>query len=242
MRIAQITDLHIGQEGENTFDIDVRANFQRILHRIRVLAPDYMVVTGDLCYRDAAPEIMDYVKAELDRLDIPYYVIAGNHDDSTMLAQHFGIRTHLHDGELYYCQVLDGFPVLFLDSARGQLSARQKAWLQEQLGKFTGPALVFMHHPPLWADVPYMDTNFPLQDRTEVAAILQQAPYPVSVFCGHYHIDQTVHEGSLQVHITPSGFFQIDPASAEFAVEHHRVGFRDISWEADRIRHRVIWV
>ncbi len=242
MRIAQITDLHIGRADENTFDVDVRANFRRILSSIQQSPPDYIIATGDLCYQDPAPDILQYVKEQLDATGIPYFVIAGNHDNSLMLARCFGVEQHLHGSELYYQQVLDGQVVLFADTAQGELSATQKTWLKSALAAATGPLLLFMHHPPLLAGVPFMDRNYPLRDQEEVAALLMDSPYPVHVFCGHYHIAQSLQQANLQVHITPSNFFQIDPAQTEFAIEHHRIGFRDIHWSSARLRHRVVWV
>ena len=242
MRIAQITDLHIGRAGENTFDIDVRANFRRILSKVCQVAPDYIVATGDLCYQDPDPLILQYVKDELDATGIPYFVISGNHDDSPMLATCFGLEEQLCDAELYYSRLVDGVPLLFLDSAVGRLSATQKQWLQNELQRHTTPVVVFIHHPPLAGGVPYMDNNHALQDRAEVAELLLQSAQPVHVFCGHYHIEQTVQRQHVQVHITPSGFFQIDPQYTDFAVEHHRVGFRDILWENGQLLHRVVWV
>ena len=46
MRILHLTDLHIGEEGEDTYGVDVRANFLDILSKIPLMQPDLLVVTG----------------------------------------------------------------------------------------------------------------------------------------------------------------------------------------------------
>ena len=57
MRILHLTDLHIGEEGEDTYGVDVRANFLDILSKIPLMQPDLLVVTGDLCFRDGQEKI-----------------------------------------------------------------------------------------------------------------------------------------------------------------------------------------
>ena len=42
MRIVQITDLHVGQPGEDTQGVDVRANFLKIKAAIEELQPDHL--------------------------------------------------------------------------------------------------------------------------------------------------------------------------------------------------------
>jgi len=242
MRIAQISDLHIGQLGEDTFGVDVRQNFELILQKISTSSIDYIVLSGDLCYQDPHPAIFTFVKMRLDQTGIPYFVIPGNHDDTRMLAQYFGLESLLKQNELFFQQSLDGISVLFLDTAVGHLSDAQKGWLQEEVNKQKQDILIFMHHPPLLAGVPFMDQNHPLRDHEEVRKIFLEAPVNVHVFCGHYHIDKNLRLANLQVSITPSCFFQLDPHFSDFAVDHRRIGFREIEWDGQFLQHRVIWL
>ena len=101
MRIVQITDLHVGLPNEDTFDVDVRANFESICRKVRQLAPDYLVVSGDLCFQDANPEIYQWVKQRLDSLEITYDLLSGNHDDPSIMAETFE-RQHLLKGNFLY--------------------------------------------------------------------------------------------------------------------------------------------
>ena len=102
MKLILITDLHIGLEGEDTYGVDVRQNFRNIKAAILEAAPDHIIIAGDLCYMDAVEDTYHWVKAEMDALGIPYDVIVGNHDDSTMLAAAFGLSAQLSDGVLFY--------------------------------------------------------------------------------------------------------------------------------------------
>jgi Icc protein len=134
---------------------------------------------------------------------------------------------------------MEQLPALFLDTTPGELSANQQAWLRNQLSASDREALVFMHHPPLAAGVPYMDNNYPLQNRQAVQAIFFAHPHPITVFCGHYHVEKTIRQQNLTVYITPATYFQIDQFQADFAVDHQRPGFRIIDLAEDKIRHTV---
>lgn len=242
MRIAQLTDLHIGQADEATFEIDVRANFLRICQKVRELAPDYIVISGDLCYQDAHPAIYTWIRQQLDALEITYDLISGNHDDPILMAQVFDREHLVVDGAMYYQRQLEGFPYIFLDTTTGIISQKQLSWLRHALKQQLGRLIIFMHHPPLLAGVPHMDINYPLENRDEVLDILLDYPGQIDIFCGHYHVDKSIRVEQVNVHITPSNFFQMDQYSESFAVDHRRPGFRLIEVSPEYLRHSVIFV
>lgn len=242
MRIVQITDLHIGLEGENTFDVDVRANFLKICQKVRNLAPDYLVVTGDLCFEDADPVIYQWIKQQLDSLEITYDLISGNHDDPVIMAQSFDREHLLADGELYFHRQLESLPYLYLDTTTGKVSEAQLKWLADTLKQHLEDLIIFMHHPPVLAGVPYMDHNYSLQNKEELLELLLDYPQRIDVFCGHYHVDKTVSTVNVNVHITPSCFFQIDQYSESFAVDHYRTALREIVISENQISHTVLFL
>lgn len=242
MRIVQITDLHVGLANEATFDVDVRANFLAICQKIRELAPDYVVVSGDLCYEESDPIIYRWIKQHLDSLEITYDLLSGNHDDPVQLAQAFNCEHLLKNGALYYQRQLEGFPYLFLDTTTGILSKQQLNWLNDALKQLAGPVIIFMHHPPLLAGVPHMDRNYALKNRVEVQEILFNFSKRIDIFCGHYHVDKTIGIDQVNVHITPSCFFQIDQHVENFAVDHHRPALREIEVSENQVSHSVIFL
>ncbi len=239
MRIIHITDPHLGENGEDTFGVDVRANFLNVLEAASRLKPDHLVLTGDLCFRHGNANIYYWVKTQLDRLGIPYENISGNHDDPVQMAKSFERLGNLHMGELYFAKSLGGRPMLFLDTTTGEMSLLQREWLEDQLRHTQQEVILFMHHPPLQGGVPYMDANYPLHNREAVQAIFFQYPYPITVFCGHYHVEKTVQQNNVIMHITPSTFYQIDQFSEAFQVDHKRPGFRVIDLEEGHFRHTV---
>jgi 3',5'-cyclic-AMP phosphodiesterase len=231
MRIVQLTDLHVGQEGEDTYGVDVRSNFRRILEKAKEYQPDLLVVSGDLCYRDGDAGIYRWIKAKLEKAGMPYFVMSGNHDDPRLLAEVFGLEAWLKDGELYFARRFNGRLILFMDTTTGLVSARQLAWLREQLQPAQEEVLVFMHHPPVYSGVPFMDENHALRNQEAVQEIFFAHPYNINVFTGHYHVEKVIRKRNMVVHITPSCFFQIGQRSKEFEVDHHRIALREIDWE-----------
>ncbi|MEQ8704251.1 MAG: metallophosphoesterase [Phaeodactylibacter sp.] len=230
MRIVQLTDLHVGLEDEDTYGVNVRQNFLRILDKAKAQDPDLLVVSGDLCYRDGDARIYQWIKSHLDQSGLPYEVMSGNHDDPALLAQTFGREDLLKGRELYFSRSYAGRTILFLDTTTYEISATQLQWLEASLKAIDGPALVFMHHPPLPSGVPFMDTKHSLRNMSAVQKVFFQHPHPVQVFTGHYHVEKVVTKHNLTVYITPSCFFQIGQRSEAFEVDHYRIALRTIDW------------
>lgn len=233
MRIAFITDPHIGLADEMPQSIDVRQNFLNALAALSDLKPDCVILGGDLCSTTGNSEIYAWIKVQLDALPMPYYVIAGNHDDSIMLAEAFHKNHDLHEGELYYALPLNGRPVLFLDTARGSMSDAQWTWLRDHLTALRDSnVLIVMHHPPLPADVPFMDANYAFRQTDKFLALVQELPCHVTVVCGHYHVEKVVQRSNLLVLLSPSTFYQMSQNTTDFAIDNYQVGVREINLTA----------
>ncbi len=230
-RLIQITDLHIGQPGENTFGVDVRANFLNVLKEAARLKPDALILTGDLCFDKGDAYIYKWIHQQLTLAGIPFEVIPGNHDDIPAMAAVFEKKHHLKKDELYFTWQAGGSEMIFLDTSAGTVSSPQLKWLKQKLLEKKGDFFLFMHHPPILCGVPYMDHKYALQNRDDLQEILFAHNSSVHVYCGHYHVERTLYLNNLIVNITPSTFFQIDMHSTPFRVDHYRTAFRVIEWE-----------
>ena len=239
MKITQITDLHIGQEGEDTYEVDVRTNFLGLLEQITTTPPDHLVITGDLCYRNGDEDIYRWISAQLSPLAFSYSVISGNHDDPVLLAEAFGITHLLRDGELYYRQDIGEQACLFMDSTSGIISPAQFHWLNAQLSSLNKEVLIFIHHPPLPSGVPFMDGQHRLRNRDELIGVLLGYQGQIYTFSGHYHVDKTIATKNLTSFITPSNFMQIEQYSETFKVDHYFIGYREIVLEAGLLQTTV---
>lgn len=230
MRIAFITDLHIGATGEKPLDVDVRQNFLQALGHLEYIRPNCLIVGGDICNSVGDRAIYTWVKELLNALPFPHYVIAGNHDESAMMAEVFNLTHHLHGSELYYALPLEGHPALFLDTAKGKMSSAQWTWLGEYIAALRdNNLLVFMHHPPLPADALFMDTHYPFRQSDKFYELVKDLTCHVTVVCGHYHAEKVVQRGNLLTLLTPSTFLQLRQDTDTMEIDSYRIGVREIN-------------
>jgi len=238
MQLAFITDLHIDTSFEYPFGIDTRENLKRILHAISKTDAEELIIGGDLCYRSPEQEIYEWIFQALDEFGMPYHTISGNHDDAVMMSKIGGFDALLNGTELYYAKMFKPYLALFLDTTKGVISKKQLNWLDRQIYQHSGPTVIFMHHPPINANVPFMDED-PTKSFSggeKIMDILAKLAQVVPIFTGHYHVEKTVVKDNAMLFITPSCFFQIDQRSKAFKVDHHRIGYRLIDLKSDGIK------
>ena len=126
MKIIQITDLHIDTPGDETHGVDIRQNFLDVLKIATERQPDLFVLTGDLCQLEANKSVYEWIKNHLDATDIPYEVIAGNHDESSMIATTFNKDNYLTNKELYFSKIISNQKNTIFRLLPKQLARRRK--------------------------------------------------------------------------------------------------------------------
>ncbi len=229
MRIAFLTDLHLGVAGQRPQGVDTRQNLLDALRFLPEIKPDALVIGGDVCYDVGRSETYQWFRAQMQAVPYPWFAIAGNHDDSPLMAHELELTYDFHGDELYFGRQFGQQPVLFLDTGKGFCREDQWAWLRRRVGELAGQdALLFMHHPPLRAGVGHMDTNYPFQESEKFLQTIQPLRR-VTVVCGHYHVEKVVQRDNLTVFLTPSLFFQMkhDPVACIF--DHFRIGIRELN-------------
>jgi len=236
MKIVQFTDIHIGSKKENTRNVDVRGNLKSVLKAIAREEADMVVLSGDLCFNEPEAGNYKWIKKQLTKRNINPIVIPGNHDDSVMIAQQFDMP--LNGSEVYFDRDLNGTRILFLDTGKGEMSEEQWSWLRDSLATDL-KLMIFMHHPPVYSNVPFMDDNHAFAQQEKFQELLAVRNDCIEVFCGHYHVDKSISFGNLHVHITPSCFFQIREDIKGFGVDHDRIGYRVIEVNGGIISHGV---
>lgn len=196
MLIAQITDTHIKADGRLAYRrVDTQGALARCVAHVNALdpTPDAVLVTGDLVDMGRPAEYVA-LRALLDRLLPPYYVVPGNHDERSALRAAFADHAYLpRDGEFLHYSV-DGFPLrlIGLDSTipgkpGGMLCAARLAWLDRRLADAPDrPTLLFMHHPPFATGIAHMDAQR-CANATAFGAVVERHPQVVRLLCGHVH-------------------------------------------------------
>ena len=246
MRLIQLTDIHIAEENECPYHVDVRTNFLRLLDAVSQESYDALILTGDLCLDTPADHIYEWILNELKH-NLPeskLLAISGNHDDTFLLAKHFNQEQHLHGDEMYFHSKKGRDDMFFLDTSKGYASKKQKEWLRQEIHATNQDlVLVFMHHPPCLCQLPHMDNNYALEDREDFMEIFTSFPgKQFKVFSGHYHTDRTIYHKNVAVHLTPSGYVQIDDRYDVFMPEHYRPGFRIIDSSDGVLMTRIKYI
>lgn len=245
MKIAQISDLHLtADKKEKAYDIDVWENLKTVFHDLSRRKYDILVISGDIAFREGNPDIYRQLREFLE-VSVPPHVrvalMSGNHDSAAMLAAEFNMQGFLHGDELYYESQMDEAHLLFLDSTPKSVSQQQLEWAKEVCRRVSGYPLIFIHHPPFPAGLPYMDLNHGLEKHEELTDFFASCPRKPAVFSGHYHTERTIVTPKADLFLTPSTFYTIDPIAPQFKLGSYDFGYRFIELDSGQLNTQAIW-
>lgn len=236
MIIVQLSDLHVRPPGIAAYD-RVRTNdmLREAIEHVNALRPrvDVVVVTGDLVH---AGDVAEYtmLRQLLAGLEMPVYLVPGNHDDRGNFREIFADSDYLPtEGEFLHYAIEDhpvrliGLDTVVPGAAGGELCERRRAWLEETLAAAPGrPTVIFMHHPPFRTGIEHMDV-IALQDADAEALgrLVERHPRIERVLCGHVHrpiqvrwrgtlastAPSTAHQVVLDLRPGAAGAFALEP-------------------------------
>ena len=196
MLIAQISDTHIAGWNKQAYDVAPMAeNLEKTVKHINQLKlkADVTIITGDIG-NTGKKEEYEQAKSILEKLDMPYFVIPGNHDSRESLFSIFGnfhcfrhhefIQYSIND----YSLRLIGVDSTALSKPGGELCGARLRWLEHQLIQDKEkPTIVFMHHPPLNLGVAESN-NDGFIGALELGIILEKHNNIKRILCGHVHL------------------------------------------------------
>lgn len=220
MILCQITDLHIKQGGKLAYGrVDTADALQRCVARINALLPrpDAVVITGDLVDIGRAEEYAT-LRALLDALAMPYYLLIGNHDHREHLRAAFPDHAYLQQGGEFIQFAIDLGPLrlIALDTQQpptsgGTLCAARLDWLSAQLNEAAErPVVIGMHHPPFNTGIAHMDA-IGLDSEATAALAERLRPWPnvERIICGHLHRPIQVRFAGTLASTCPSPAHQV---------------------------------
>src|SRR5580658_6462745 len=220
MLLAQISDLHIKRAGALAYRrVDTAAALTRCVAALNALKPrpDVVIMTGDLVDQ-GDPEQYAHLKTLLSPLEIPYYLLVGNHDDRTALRGEFSDRPELRTGGdfVHYAADIGPLRLIALDSivpgqSAGDLCEARLEWLARQLDEAQGkPVVVALHHPPFECGIGHMDAlRLDPQAAQKLAALIARHPNVERVICGHVHRPMFVRFGGTIASAVPAPAHQV---------------------------------
>jgi 3',5'-cyclic AMP phosphodiesterase CpdA len=163
------------------------------------------------------------VRALLERLGAPAYVLPGNHDVGSALHRHFGVPEPVR-----YSVDLGQLRLVVLDSTipgedPGALGPEQLDWLDAELAAAPDAlTLVAMHHPPLVTGVRGWDElGLAVADRRALGDVIERHRQVRRLVAGHFHRTMTGDLAGRPVLTVPSTYTQFrlkfEPREIELA-------------------------
>jgi Icc protein len=252
MILCQISDLHIKAHGKKSYRVvDTAESLQRCVAQVNQLKqqPDAVVLTGDLVDFGLVDEYA-MLRTLLAPLQMPYYLLPGNHDERRALRAAFPEHDYLRQGndaadnpDARIEYVIDTHPVriVALDTvipraSNGALAASSLVWLEQVLSEQPQrPTVIVMHHPPFKTGIGHMD-QIGLVDAQALEAVVRRHPQVERVLCGHLHRAIQVRFGGTIASTCPGVAHQVAldlsaQAPSQFVMEPN--AFQLHLWDAD---------
>ncbi len=229
--LAQLSDFHIGAPSD---EHDPRACLREAVDAVLALPnrPDAVLASGDLA-DDGSSASYGFVREELERLGLPFHVLAGNHDERGALREAFGLPGE-GDDPIEYAVDLGPLRLVVLDTVlpgedRGELDDMRLALLDAELAAAPEQAtLLAMHHPPLHTGLPPFDEIcLDAGERSALSAVLSRHPQVLRIVAGHVHRTMVGELTGRAVLVAPSTFRQsrLDFTATEFGLNDDPPGF-----------------
>lgn len=233
--IAYLTDTHLNETGPGEHGADAHKNWELALSDLDLRVFDRVIFGGDIGEYSAYPEFFKAL-ADYDLMVTP-----GNHDTSAHVRQFFGERFHHSQSGFYHSEEDDDVLWLFLDSSTDKISQEQLDWVQSVLAQSDKAVLLFIHHPILAVDS-YVDRKYPLdpESRQILKNLLLDYGKPVTIFCGHCHVEDATTENNIRQFVTPAVSYQIKKGTPEIEGDSTYLGYRLIYIDGANIDSEVI--
>lgn len=202
MRIALLTDMHIGYTGESRWHnrkmwTEAPEITREAVAQVNTLKADYVVVLGDLT-ESGQPSEVEQAYAALQPLSAPWAILPGNHDRSAL--ESGVLRDTFADHLLPAYQNLDGIGLLFLPERwpRDEKHVPRMDWgrlspeIEQILLSPPAVLIVFSHYSVLPEDA-HAEANHGLYaghwgDGEQFLGLLRPAlEGRIICLCGHQH-------------------------------------------------------
>jgi len=229
INILQISDMHLfASTEEKLLGVNTEQSFLSVLELAQQASwpPDLIFLTGDLS-QDSSKESYARLRQHLSALDIPCYVLPGNHDTPESLMQTFSQKPVLYQPFLHHKNWL----FAFLDSETpgeegGTLDEAAIEKLQQEIDKYPSKnVLISLHHQLKNVDSKWLDT-MAVANPDSLISVIRNNPNIQGVIHGHVHQNHEDSIANTPIYSAPSTCFQFKPLSEEFAVDNIAPGYR----------------
>ncbi|MEB3755029.1 metallophosphoesterase [Acinetobacter sp. MD2(2019)] len=216
--IIQISDTHLMEHPEQAFvGMNPEQTFHGLIQHIVATHPkiDAILHTGDVAQEATTATYQRYLDY-MHSLNIPFFQVAGNHDDLQIFPYHQTSR-------ISYIE-LGNWVVILITSAvtghtDGYIDEQQLAQLTEWLDQFKERDIILAcHHNPIQMASFWLDQHR-LKNPQQLLEIVLRYPQVKAIIHGHVHQDFSQVIEHLQILAVPSTSVQFKPLSQDFALD-----------------------
>jgi Icc protein len=210
--LVQISDTHVVERGTLLYgQADTARHLAETVSAINLMrpTPDLVLITGDLV-EHPGPVTYSHFKDLIAPLEMPVYLMPGNHDDPAIMSEYFRDTPLFPCAGPIYQYVVEGpdFRTILLnshydDSELPYFGPRRLEWLENALAESDQPTLVAIHHPPMKTGIGFIDMVGE-QWYLGLGMVLKRNPQVLKVICGHGHADLHGRLGQIQVQMVGS--------------------------------------
>ena len=220
LKLVQLSDCHVSSDPDTEYrGQNAGRSLERLLPAVRSFEPDLLLLTGDVS-EDAGAASYRRVSRLLDTLGVPVHALPGNHDDPSIMQNHFdqgpwsGPWTHTWENWL----------MVLLDSTApgaigGVFSDADIEGLRAVLaGSVAEHVLIALHHQPVAVGSPWID-KYALAD---AGAFLEVVGSDARVRCvtwGHVHQDFGTERSGVKFLGSPSSVANGVPGGERFTLD-----------------------
>jgi len=246
-RILHLTDLHLHADKDfRLLGSNCRESLLQVLSHVQASkhVPELILITGDLTHDETAHGY-EQLRSIFEPLQIPVYVLPGNHDIPQLMEQILNTEWISTQAKI----LLDKWQIIMLDtrvenSDGGALQESQFTLLQKCLDERPElHALVCLHHQPVAVGSAWMDT-MRVTNSERLLQMLAAYPQVKALLWGHVHQDFNDHYGHIQLFASPATCMQFLPGSRDFTIDTNRgPGYRWLTLSDSGDMHTsVVWI
>ncbi|MCA9073072.1 MAG: phosphodiesterase [Planctomycetaceae bacterium] len=246
-RIVQLTDLHLlCDQTARLKNVPTWETFRDVCRHVRANAGewDLMVLTGDLAHDELA-ETYALLREELGDWLPRCRLVPGNHDNRFGLRTVFSEIVPANEGFLSFSEEVAGWRILGVDShwpaeIPGRIEREQLDWFTDQLENHRDqPTLVFLHHPPISVNSPWLD-KIGLENPEAFQQLITDHPQIQAVITGHVHHVFQGKLGTADVLTSPSTAIQFEPQGEDSSYTHDLPGYRIFDLDGESYQTEVL--
>jgi len=252
LTVLQISDTHLSRTHAYFQD-----NWDAFLDYVAEDPPDFVFVTGDMCFNGPAnPDDLAYAREQLDRLPVPWRAIPGNHDigdvppDTKLKHPICATRQAAYRaqfGDEFWVEDMAGWRFIGLDAqlmgSNLPEESEQYTMLTDALASAADRSIALLIHKPLFHASPDEKEEVPatILPKPRAALLDLCAEYGVKlVACGHRHCYHHSRIGGTELIWAPASAF-VDTGKSDGGIELiRRAGFIRYRFDGPAFSHELV--